>query len=141
MGDRGFYIGELARLAGVSPKTIRYYEERGLLSRPRRNEAGYRIYSGAALTRLEFIRKAKGIGLTLSEIKDILDIVERGETPCSHTLQLINHKLMELEKRIQGLIVLRDRLEGIRKRGTARQGHCASSPSICPLIEEETGLS
>lgn len=72
--DELFRIGEVARRSGFPVKTIRYYEDRGLLEPASRNEAGYRLYSDEVLGRLRFIRKAKLLGLTLGEIHGLLSI-------------------------------------------------------------------
>ena len=69
-----FRIGEVARRSGFPVKTIRYYEDRGLLEPASRNEAGYRLYSDEVLGRLSFIRKAKLLGLTLDEIHGLISI-------------------------------------------------------------------
>lgn len=76
-------IGELAAELGLNPKTIRYYEEIGLLPEPRRTQAGYRLYDAADRERLRFILKAKAVGLTLEEIKLVLDVRSNGQPPCA----------------------------------------------------------
>jgi DNA-binding transcriptional MerR regulator len=69
---RELRIGKLSAQFGLNPKTLRYYEELGLLDRPRRSNAGHRLYEVAACDRLRFILKAKAIGLTLAEIGRIV---------------------------------------------------------------------
>lgn len=130
------FIGELAKEVGINPKTIRYYEEQGLLPIPPRSEAGYRLYSRETLQRLEFIRKAKGLGLSLAEIKNIINIAESGESPCPHTLAIIEGKIKDLEQRIQELNDLREYLGRVRKgwrEQYPKKGSCKKG--ICPLIE------
>ncbi|HEY6416930.1 MAG TPA: heavy metal-responsive transcriptional regulator [Acidimicrobiales bacterium] len=82
-------IGELAAVGGVTAKTIRYYEDIGVLDPPARTPSGYRNYSRAATDRLGFIRSAQAVGLTLGEIRGILALRDRGTTPCGHVLDLI----------------------------------------------------
>jgi MerR family transcriptional regulator, copper efflux regulator len=77
-------IGDLARRSGVTAKTIRYYEPIGLVEPPARTPAGYRDYEPAALERLEFIRAAQAVGLTLGEIRSIIALRDGGQTPCGH---------------------------------------------------------
>ena len=67
--DRRLKIGELARQTGLSIKTIRYYESRGLLEKPPRTESGYRLYGPEEVARLRFVQRAKLLGLTLEEIR------------------------------------------------------------------------
>src|SRR5207245_11594921 len=74
--------GELARRAGVSPDTLRHYERRGLLPRPQRSSAGYRLYSPEALSRVRPIRCALSIGFTVKELGTILADHDRGCAPC-----------------------------------------------------------
>ncbi|MFH0942440.1 MAG: MerR family transcriptional regulator, partial [Chloroflexota bacterium] len=69
----GVTIGELAKELHLNPKTIRYYEEVGLLSKPRRSEAGYRLYSNYEAERLRLVRRAKLLGLSLVEIKELVE--------------------------------------------------------------------
>lgn len=68
-----YRIGQLAGIAGVSPSALRFYEEAGLLQPGERSEAGYRLYGPEAAGRLQFIRRAQGLGLTLGEIHRLLD--------------------------------------------------------------------
>ena len=75
-------IGDVARLSDLSPATIRYYEELGLLTAPPRSEAGYRHYSDATIEELRFIKKGQGLGFSLEEIGEFLKISRAGEAPC-----------------------------------------------------------
>jgi DNA-binding transcriptional MerR regulator len=77
-------IGELAAALDLNPKTIRYYEDIGLLPQPKRSAAGYRLYDDADHERLRFILKAKAVGLSLEEISRILAICDQGQPPCKH---------------------------------------------------------
>jgi DNA-binding transcriptional MerR regulator len=74
-------IGEMAKKAGVSVQTVRFYEHRGLLSDPGRKASGYRIYSDRDLRRLLFIRQAKDLGFSLQEIRRILHLRDGGQWP------------------------------------------------------------
>ena len=71
-------IGELANTAGVTTKTIRYYESIGVLDEPARSESGYRSYGPAAIERLDFVKQAQSSGLALAEIRSILEIKDQG---------------------------------------------------------------
>ncbi len=110
------YIGELAKLAGTNPKTIRYYEDLGLLSEPGRTASGYRVYSHAHLDRLRFVQGAKALGLNLADIKQVVNIWSGGLTPCAHVSQLLEDKLASLDRRIAELTAFRDELRAYKQR-------------------------
>ena len=103
-------IGDLARLSDISPATIRYYEELGLLTAPPRTEAGYRHYADTTIEEVRFIKKGQGLGFSLEEIGEILKISRAGEAPCSHVLDLAQRNLAAAEERIRHLQAFRDRL-------------------------------
>lgn len=106
----GLLIGELARRAGVTTPTIRYYEEIGLLPSPQRSPTGYRRYTNAALEELQFIRKAQGLGFSLEEIGEILELSRSGQAPCSHVLSLAHQHLAAVDERIRLLQKFRKQL-------------------------------
>ena len=126
-----FFIGDIADRLKLNPRTIRYYERIGMLPKPRRTESGYRIYDEGAVERLEFIRKAKALDLTLDEIKQILLLHDRGQAPCEHTQAFVGIKIKEIEGKIADLTSLKERLQNILK--AKRQKFLPNS--ICPLIE------
>jgi DNA-binding transcriptional MerR regulator len=107
-------IGELARECSVNPKTIRYYEAFGLLPKAARAPSGHRLYSARDLQRLQFIRRAKQIGLPLASIRQITTFADAGS--CQHLRprlkELIAAQLAEIEGRIKDLQALRRELQG-----------------------------
>ncbi|MCT2108153.1 heavy metal-responsive transcriptional regulator, partial [Dietzia cinnamea] len=86
-------IGELAVASGTTTKTLRFYEEAGLLPAPERTANGYRDYTPAALARLDFVRRGRTAGLTLAQIREILDIRDAGVAPCQHVHALLEAHL------------------------------------------------
>ena len=125
-------IGELGRLAGVQPATIRYYERRGVLSRPQRTPSGYRTYPAEAGLQLRLIRWAKGVGFTLREIRDLLQVVrEHAQRPTDRVRARFDAKLHEVELRMQDLAAMRDQLAALA--ACRCQGHC---PIIAKAIAE-----
>ncbi|MGH2811926.1 MAG: heavy metal-responsive transcriptional regulator [Actinomycetota bacterium] len=100
-------VSDLASAAGVSPDTVRYYERVGLLPRPGRTTSGYREYEDAAVSRLHFIKGAQGLGLRLTEIRDLLEIQDRGACPCGHTRDLVRMRVSEIDAEIRRLELLR----------------------------------
>lgn len=107
--------GELARLAGVSTDTLRHYERKGLLARPRRSANGYREYPASDLDRVRLVRGALGIGFTIEELARILSVRDRGGAPCHQVRALAGTKLTEVETQLGELTALRDELRRLLK--------------------------
>jgi DNA-binding transcriptional MerR regulator len=112
--------GELARLAGVSTDTLRHYERKGMLARPRRSMNGYREYEAEALDRVLLVRRALGVGFTLDELANILKRRERGGVPCRQVRELAAAKLAEIETRLSELEAVRDDLKAAIKGWDSR---------------------
>ena len=139
MGSMAIQIGEAARATGVPPKTLRYYEDLGLV-RPDRTESGYRLYDSEELERIHFVLRAKQLGFTLNEILDVMALREDDTDPCEHVASLIESRLAEIEIRIRNLAEMKIELETVRdsNKGTSA-GPCRGT--ICHLIEEEPSQS
>lgn len=103
--------GELAKLTGVSADTLRHYERLGLLARPRRTTAGYRMYPAEALKRVQLVRRAMSVGFTLAELVRILGVRDRGGAPCKQVHALAASKLVQIDERMQELLLVRKHLE------------------------------
>ncbi len=108
-----FSSGELARLAGVSADTLRHYERKGVLGRPRRALNGYRQYPAEALPRVRLIRRALAVGFTLDELATILKERDRGGAPCAEVRAAAAAKLANVEAQLGEVIALRDELRSI----------------------------
>lgn len=128
------FIGKLSRELGISSHTIRYYERLGLIPQPYRANNSYRVYSKEHEERLIFIQKAKRFGLSLDEIKMLIDIREEGSTPCEEVKKLVRMHLQELDDRIQNMIAFRDKLADSYRR---LESVGAASGAVCGLIERE----
>jgi DNA-binding transcriptional MerR regulator len=102
--------GQLAQLAGVSADTLRHYERKGVLARPRRGPNGYREYPATALQRVQLVRRSLAVGFTLDELANILGVRDRGGAPCAEVRQLIAVKLSDLETQLSEMMALRDEL-------------------------------
>jgi len=123
-------IGAIAERAGVPAKTIRFWEDEGLLPSPGRTPAGYRDYGPAVLDRLGFIRHAQSAGLTLAAIRQVLEIRDGGEPPCVHVTELIGRRLAEVDARLAELTRTRDQLVVLAARAAAQdpadcRGYCS----------------
>lgn len=130
------YISALSKQAGVPVKTIRYYEDMGLLPKPSRTASGYRLYAPDIADRLQFIKKAQNLGLRLDEIKEIVDLADRGRCPCGHVQMFLKTRLRELQQKIGDLRLIERRVKlavrqgcppNFKPRGTA----------ICPTIQRQ----
>lgn len=126
-------IGQLAGEMGLNPRTIRYYEALGLLPAPSRTAAGYRLYSEADRERLQFIARAKAVGLTLSEIGGILRLHGAGEPPCAHVSALLDRKIVAVDRQLHALSVFRRELVALRAAATEAR----TRPSrVCGILEQ-----
>jgi MerR family Zn(II)-responsive transcriptional regulator of zntA len=107
-------IGELAAATGTTTKTLRFYEGAGLLPPPERTASGYRDYRQEAVARLDFIRRGRAAGLTLAQIREVLDIRDTGTAPCRHVEQLLEVRLAALDQQIADLQALRANVVQLR---------------------------
>ncbi|NOY46387.1 MerR family transcriptional regulator [Deferrisoma camini] len=111
-------IGELARRVGLTPRTIRYYEDIGLLNSVRRVEGGRRIYTDDDVRRLKFIKRLKLLGLSLEEMKELEELYRThrsNEKVLPRLLELLDHHLEEIEHRIDQLRMLQRDIEAYRE--------------------------
>ena len=102
--------GAVAKLAGVSADTLRFYERRGLLPPPPRDASGYRRYSPDAVDRVRLVQHALDAGFSIEELARILKTRDAGGAPCREVFQIATARLHELEARVSALTTLRDRL-------------------------------
>jgi DNA-binding transcriptional MerR regulator len=110
MRDKFYSSGKLASLIGVSTDTLRHYERKGVLARPRRGPNGYREYPAEALERLQLVRRALAVGLTLDELARFLQVRDRGGHPCGDVRELVALKLADIETRLKELKQVRNEL-------------------------------
>jgi DNA-binding transcriptional MerR regulator len=125
--EGGFTRNEAAASLGVSPSMLLYYEKRGLLHAPGRSEGGYRLYSKADMDRMTLILKAKGLGLSLSEIAELLDGIESGETR-ERLLEGIRAKIGEIRGEIRALEARARALEELA--ASPRAGDCEAIRAV-----------
>jgi len=128
-------IGELARWANVNPRTLRYYERSGVLTPTARTDAGYRLYTERDAARLAFIRRAQTLGLSLTEIADIIAVSEAGIAPCRHVRAIAETKVAAIDARIAELWALRSELTRLAERAGAVEDVCVGGSSICLAVE------
>lgn len=107
---RLWQIGEIAKRAGVKVSTLRYYDACGLLPPARRAESGYRLYAPEQLERLQLILEARRLGLSLRQIRQVLNPSEQGQPPCERVALLFQRMVTRLNERIEQLRARRDAL-------------------------------
>lgn len=122
-------IGELAQRAGVRVDTVRYYERQGLLPPPVRQASGYRSYASSDLSRLRFVRRAKALGFTLQEIRELLALSGRRENDMGGLKAAATEKLVDVEAKLTELKRIRDGLETLV---ASCPGHGALEE--CPIL-------
>lgn len=127
-------IGSVAKESGLPIKTIRYYDELGLLKTFGRTEGNYRLFNSEVFGRLRFIKRAQSLGLSLLEIKEFLNVHDQGDLPCDHIKVKLEDKLADIEQQIQQLRVLKQELNGLLSGWQAIPEH--PEDTICPIIEQ-----
>lgn len=131
-------IGEAADTVGINPKTIRYYEDIGLLPAPERTPAGYRDYTDGDVERLVFVKTAQRLGLSLAEVAEILAFRERGQPPCTYVLDVLQRQVRDLDRRITELQDLRQELVDLKAKADdlPNDGAC-----YCTVIEHAAAVA
>jgi len=128
---KSFTVGALANNAGVNVETVRYYEKIGLMPKPKRKESRYRVYDESDLARLKFIFRAKQLGFTLKEIKELLELRIESKATCGDIKNLSSRKIEDIEQRINDL-------QNIKKVLTKLIHQCVNeelSSEECPILE------
>ena len=128
-------IGELARRAGTTTKTIRFYEQEHLLPDAPRSASGYRAYGPDDVERLEFIRRAKRLGLSLVEIKGVLQLNDRDEPTCVHVRALLDEKIARLEQVVRDLREFRVELTALRDQAGDMVDCHPTGGNVCGIVE------
>ena len=118
-----YRIGELAAKVGVTERTIRYYEERGLLESVKRLDGGQRVYTDDDIRRLKFIQKLKVLGLSLAEMQELETLYGRHHTNAKvlpRLIELLDSHLATVSQRLGELAALRDEIRSYRQHVTKR---------------------
>lgn len=123
-------IGQVAQRAGVGIETVRFYEREGLLEEPARRDSGYRQYDEDVVARLRFIRRAKELGFSLKEIKELLALRVDPTTTCAEVRSKAQAKIADIEEKIQTLQRMKNVLVKVTKQCSGR-----GPTSDCPILE------
>jgi len=122
-------IGKIASAAGVGVETVRFYERRGLLPPPDRNASGYRLYDWEAVSRLHFIARAKTLGFTLNEVRELLTLRAGPEACCDDVRSRAADKIADIEERVEQLLAMKRDLSAL----VTQCDETAASTS-CPIL-------
>lgn len=132
MSSKHLTIGQAAKLSGIPPKTIRYYEDYGILPRAERNDVGYRIYSGDDLRRLELVKRIRMLDMGLPEVRQLVEWASAGT--CSdfqeHLLDTVRSKLSEVDSQIAQLQRLKEDLNSLERSVLVSEKEVSSDHSI-----------
>ncbi|MBS9439797.1 MULTISPECIES: Zn(2+)-responsive transcriptional regulator [Photorhabdus] len=131
-----YRIGQLAKLANVTPDTVRFYEKQGMMEHQNRTEGGYRLYTEQDLQRLRFIRYAKQLGFTLEAITELLSIrVDPAHHTCEESKQIVDSRLMEVEEKLLEMRKMRDSLKMLSD-ACCGSSHISTYCSILETLEQ-----
>lgn len=131
-------IRELSERTAVPAKTIRYYEEVGLLPAASRRPNGYREYGEVDIDRLKLVAGARRLDFSLDEIREILDLRDRGIAPCGVLLDLLDQKAAEISRRIGELQLLQKDLRALYRSGlTFPTNDVEGKNCVCHLVSEQ----
>lgn len=127
-------IGEAAAASGMTTKTLRFYEASGLLPATGRAQNGYRDYGPDSTARLDFIRRSRTAGLTLAQIRDILQIRDAGKAPCTHVRDSLARQLEGLDRQIAELVALRATVAKFRDAASEPDPDACDPDRICSYL-------
>lgn len=140
MVNMALSIGEFSKATGCAIETIRYYEREGIISKPSRTLGGHRLYSKANLQQMRFVLKARQMGFSLVEVKELLNLSQDSEQPCQEVLDMADRNLEAIQKKIDQLASFKEELKGLT---STCKNCCAgkSSASECNIIEAMHSLA
>ncbi len=130
----GMRIGEVAAAVGVDTSTIRYYESVGVLPEPERTPSGYRSYMSGGVERLRFVTLARSLGVSLDDIRQILDLRDQGEAPCGYVRDVLDHQVDAVEERIEQLQVLSGELRRLQEAARTLPDTGSDDPCVCHIL-------
>jgi DNA-binding transcriptional MerR regulator len=128
-------IGELYAQSGVPVKTIRYYEDIGLIQSHSRTDGGFRLFTPEILPRLAFIKRAQSLGFSLEEIQHILSIHDHGKLPCAEVRTQIQQKVEHIDHQIRQLQLLKSQLLSLVQK--KQESVMQTEEIICPILQSD----
>ena len=127
-------IGELATVAETTTKALRFYEAEGLLPTGPRTSSGYRDYGHDAVDRIGFIHRGQAAGLTLAQIRQVLDIRDEGQPPCTHVRDLLDTRLAAVDQQLSQLQGLRTTLTELRAQAGQIAPDTCRADQVCRYL-------
>lgn len=128
-------VNELAKQGAAPAHVVRYYTRIGLIKPSGQQENGYRLFQSRDVKRLHFIRMAKQLGFTLSEIGEIIHHADKGDSPCGEVRKIIQRHIQENRARIDQMLKLQHRMEQALKKWRDMPDGVPDGRSVCHLIE------
>ena len=139
--EKALQIGEVAAISELPIKTVRYYDEQGLLAPTvSRSKSNYRLFEASVLQRLAFIKRSQSLGLSLREIGDILTVHDQGQLPCEDVKQNLQKKVQQVTEQIEALQLLRSELQGLLSGWQDHPSAEIAARTICPNLEADIGI-
>lgn len=135
LGGQMMMVTELAKRADVTPDVVRYYARIGLLKPARHPDSGYKQFTETDVKRLQFIRRSRRLGFTLSEIAEIIHKSSKGKTPCPMVRSIIQVRIGEIGSQLNELIALHERMKRALKLWKKMPDGVPDGHAICHLIE------
>jgi len=133
-------IGEVAERTVLTIDAIRFYEKRNLLPKAGRSAGGFRLYTEDAIERIRFIRQMQGLGFSLREIGELIELRAHKVDACEAVKKLIETKLADVRAKLQELRQLESELEAdLRKCNRELNHRRRHSPGACPVLEDAAG--
>lgn len=127
-------IGEAAAATGATTKTLRFYEQARLLQPAERTPSGYRRYDPDVVERVHFIRRGQAAGLTLAEIRTILEIRDAGHAPCRHVEKLLGDRLDAIDRQVAELHQLRATVAALHRAASEAEPDGCPPETICRYL-------
>lgn len=127
-------MGDITRLSGVSPRTVRHYESLGLLQPAKRTQGGYRIFHPDTLQRVLFIRRAQALGFTLDAIRGLLQAQRKGDAGCALARNQMSQRVAELAELLQSLRAQETHLQVLAETCERCEGACLLK-AVVPALD------
>ncbi len=128
-------VNDLARNAGVSVHIVRYYTRVGLIRPVRRSVNGYKQFEQADIKRLLFIRRARGLGFTLTDIAEIMRMSRSRQTPCPMVREIMQRRFRETTGELEQILALKHRIAHALEQWRSLPDSVPTGDEICRLIE------
>ena len=123
-------IGQVAKHAGVTVETIRFYETEALIPEPARSESGYRLFTSDTIRRVQFVQRAKELGFSLNDIRELLTIRSEPSANCAGVKARASRKITDIEEKIGDLTRIRDALTSL-----VEQCNADAQLDECPILD------